>query len=105
MPHVFEHLLNPNEALVKLKFILKQDGIIYLAVPDMLHLRIKLRDYNNWIDYWFRIVRSYYYNKFTLAKTIIENGFDIIDYLEENCELWLIIGFSSDNKRMILRLT
>ena len=51
----------------------------------MLHSRIKLRDYNNWIDYWFRIVRSYYYNKFIFGKIIIENGFDIIDYSEEHC--------------------
>jgi len=99
MRHVFEHLLNPNEALVKLKSVLKQDGFIYLAVPDMLHPRIKLRDYNNWIDYWFRIVHPYYYNKFTLAKIIIEKGFDIIDYSEENCELWMIIGFSSENNK------
>jgi len=65
----------------------------------MLHPRIKLRDYNNWIDYWFRIVHPYYYNKFTLAKIIIEKGFDIIDYSEENCELWMIIGFSSENNK------
>jgi SAM-dependent methyltransferase len=96
MRHVFEHLLNPNDGLVKLKSVLKPDGIIYLAVPDMLHPRIKLRDYKEWIDYWFRVVHPYYYNKYTLAKIIIENGFDIIDYSEENCELWMIIGLSSD---------
>jgi SAM-dependent methyltransferase len=99
MRHVFEHLLNPNDALDKLKSVLKQDGIIYLSLPDMLHPRIKLRDYNEWSDYWFRVVHPYYYNKYTLAKILIKNGFDIIDYSEENCELWMIIGLSCDSNK------
>jgi len=99
MRHVFEHLLHPNDALKKLKLVLKQDGIIYLSLPDMLHPRIKLRDYNDWCDYWFRVVHPYYYNKYTLAKILIKNGFDIIDYSEENCELWMIIGLSSDSNK------
>jgi SAM-dependent methyltransferase len=94
MRHVFEHLLYPNDALDKLKLVLKQGGIIYLSLPDMLHPRIKLRDYDEWFDYWFRVVHPFYYNKYTLAKIIIKNGFDIIDYSEENCELWMIIGLS-----------
>ena len=65
----------------------------------MLHPRIKLRDYNDWCDYWFRVVHPYYYNKYTLAKILIKNGFDIIDYSEENCELWMIIGLSSDSNK------
>jgi SAM-dependent methyltransferase len=96
MRHVFEHLLYPNDALDKLKLVIKQGGIIYLSLPDMLHPRIKLRDYDDWFDYWFRVVHPYYYNKYTLAKILIKNGFDIIDYSEENCELWMIIGLSCD---------
>ena len=69
--------------------------MIYLAVPDMLHPRIKLRDYDEWTNYWFRVVHPYYYNRYTLGKILIENGFDIIDYSEENCELWMIIGLST----------
>lgn len=94
MRHVFEHLLNPNKAIIKLKSVLKKDGLIYIAVPDMLHPRIKLRDYTKWTEYWFRVVHPYYYNKYTLASIIIKNGLDIIDYSEENCELWMIIGTS-----------
>ena len=92
--HVFEHLLNPNDGL-KLKTVLNKNGMIYLAVPDMLHPRIKLRDYDEWTNYWFRVVHPYYYNRYTLGKILIENGFDIIDYSEENCELWMIIGLST----------
>jgi len=99
MRHVFEHLLHPNDTLNKLKSVLKPDGIIYLSLPDMLHPRIKLRDYDEWCDYWFRVVHPYYYNKYTLANILVKNGFDIIDYSEENCELWMIIGLSYDSNK------
>jgi len=96
MRHVFEHLLYPNEALRKLKSILADNGLIYLSLPDTLHPRIKLRDYEDWWDYWFRVVHPFYYNKYRLGKLLVQNGFDVIDYSEENCELWMVIGLGCD---------
>lgn len=68
--HVVEHMLNPVDALKKIRSVLSQDGYIYLATPDMMNPRVKLRDYNYWWEYWFRSVHPYYYCKETLIKTL-----------------------------------
>jgi len=68
--HVVEHMLDPVKTLKKLRNILKKDGLIYFATPDMMHPRIKLRDYSKWWEYWFRSVHPYYYSKETLFKTL-----------------------------------
>ncbi len=61
--HVVEHFLAPVDTLCRLRSTLAVDGRIYIAVPDMMHPRTVLRDYDKWWEYWFRAVHPYYYCK------------------------------------------
>lgn len=39
--HTLEHMLNPSEALLKLKYFLNPKGLIYLALPNAVNFSIK----------------------------------------------------------------
>ncbi len=88
--HVVEHMLSPVETLKKLRVALSKNGFIYLATPDMMSPRTKLRDYDNWWEYWFRAVHPYYYSKDTLFRTLELAGLFPGVYGEENEEVWCL---------------
>lgn len=92
MRHVVEHILDPINTLKEISRTLNSNGYIYIAVPDMLHPRTILRDYDNWWEYWFRSVHPYYYNKYTLFKTLELAGLYPNFYGEENQEVWCIVS-------------
>lgn len=96
MRHVVEHLVNPVDTLYKLANTLSSGGMIYIAVPDMMHPRTILRDYDLWWEYWFRPVHPYYYSKDTLFATLSMTGFYPILYGEDNEEVWCLV--CSDKK-------
>lgn len=92
MRHVVEHLLTPIETLARLKTALSPDGLIYIAVPDMMHPRTILRDYDKWWEYYFRAVHPYYYSRQTLFPTLEAAGLYPISWGEENEEIWCLVG-------------
>jgi len=91
MRHVVEHFLSPVGELKWVHQLLVDDGLCYIAVPDMMHPRTKLRDYKYWWEYWFRSVHCYYYNRNTLFKTLSMAGLKVILWGEENEEIWCIV--------------
>ena len=64
----------------------------------MMNPRIKLRDYNNWWEYWFRAVHPFYYNKQTLFKTLYMSGLFPVAYGEENEEIWCLVKKVEEEK-------
>lgn len=48
---VLEHLSNPQEALMKAKELLRDDGSIYVSIPNVTHNDILLKEMNNHFDY------------------------------------------------------
>jgi SAM-dependent methyltransferase len=89
--HVVEHMLDPIDTLKKIRNVLKKEGIIYFATPDMMHPRIKLRDYDDWWQYWFRAVHPYYYCKETLFKTLEMAGLYPYRFGDkDNEEVWVL---------------
>lgn len=88
--HVFEHVLDPVKTLYKLRKTLKPGGAIYFAVPDMVNIRTKLRDYKYWWEYIFRSVHTYYYSKETFLKTLEIGGLYPIIMGEEKEEIWVL---------------
>lgn len=88
--HVVEHMLDPVEALKKLKTVLTENGFAYFEVPDMIHIRTILRDYDNWWEYIFRPVHTYYFCKETFFKTLELAGLYPYEYGEENEEIWCL---------------
>jgi SAM-dependent methyltransferase len=90
--HVAEHFLTPVETLQRLRRALAADGLMYIAVPDMMHPRTVLRDYDKWWEYWFRAVHPYYYSRETLFATLARAGLRPLAWGEENEEVWCLVG-------------
>ena len=87
-----EHFLTPVETLQRLRRALAADGLMYIAVPDMMHPRTVLRDYDKWWEYWFRAVHPYYYSRETLFATLARAGLAPHVWGEENEEVWCLAG-------------
>ena len=85
MRMVAEHLLNPVEAFKKVRSVLKEDGIFYIAVPDMFNPDGSLR------DFWYRVVHTYYYSKPTLTRILNLAGLEPVVIQEQEYELWAVV--------------
>ncbi len=92
MRHVVEHLLTPVDSLRWIKTVLAPEGTIYIAVPDMMHPRTILRDYDKWWEYYFRAVHPYYYCKETFFATLRLAGLYPYTFGEDNEEVWCLVG-------------
>ena len=92
MRHVVEHFLNPVESLSRLRSTLAPGGSLYIAVPDMMHPRTVLRDYEKWWEYYFRAVHPYYYCRETLFLTLERAGLYPFAFGEENEEVWCLVS-------------
>ena len=88
--HVAEHFLTPVATLKRLRSTLAPGGLIYIAVPDMMHPRTVLRDYDKWWEYWFRAVHPYYYCRQTLFATLALAGLAPKAWGEEQEEVWCL---------------
>jgi SAM-dependent methyltransferase len=97
MRHVFEHVLDPLLTLKKIRKALKKDGILYIAVPDIVNIRTNLRDYDNWWEYIFRSVHTYYYSKDTFIKTLQIESLYPVEIQEEEEEIWAVIKKDTTN--------
>ena len=82
--HVLEHLLDPVAALEKVAQTLSAQGVLYIAVPDMMHPDGSLS------DFWYRCVHTYYYSKPTLRRIAARAGLQPVAIQEESSELWAI---------------
>lgn len=91
MRHVVEHFLAPVETLRRLRSALAPEGLIYIAVPDMMHPRTVLRDYDKWWEYWFRAVHPYYYSRETLFATLALVDLKPMVWGEEREEIWCLL--------------
>jgi SAM-dependent methyltransferase len=76
MRHVLEHFLDPAAVLEKVKDVLKDDGMLYLAVPDSLKAGKALQNFG------FRVVHTYYFNKYSLSNLMKKTKFEILSIVE-----------------------
>ncbi|MFH1590552.1 MAG: class I SAM-dependent methyltransferase [archaeon] len=80
--HTLEHFLDPVHILKKVTNVLKKDGVVYIAVPDMLNPKPPLT------DYWFRVVHVNYFSAETLKMAAQKASLQPIKLISENHELW-----------------
>lgn len=73
MHHVFEHLPDPLRALSQSKQLLKHDGILYIAVPNVMN--IKKRP-----DILFQIAHPFTYSPASLKRLVEKAGFGIVKF-------------------------
>jgi len=82
MRHVLEHCLDPLQILKRLAGVLKDGGVLYVAVPDMMNPKGSLN------KYWFRAVHTYYFSKPTLLSLTGKAGLEPLVVNTEDHELW-----------------
>ncbi|NOQ75665.1 MAG: methyltransferase domain-containing protein [Crocinitomix sp.] len=94
MRHVLEHFLDPLLALKRIRETLSDTGILYIAVPNNLNPIQSLE------KSWFRVVHTYYFNKYSLANILRLAGLEEIEIVEgdrhNNGEVFLMARRSKE---------
>jgi 2-polyprenyl-3-methyl-5-hydroxy-6-metoxy-1,4-benzoquinol methylase len=91
MRHVLEHLLDPITILGKIKYVLKDNGSLYISVPDMFN------PINPLNGYFFRAVHLYYFCHETLLSTTHKAGLKPVELKSDGNELWGVFGNGTFN--------
>ena len=76
MRHVLEHMMDPVASLRKIAASLTENGIFYVAVPNCLNPTSELE------SKWFRVVHTYYFNKYTLSNSLKKAGLQPVQIVE-----------------------
>src|SRR5215510_13569957 len=80
MSHVLEHVVDPREALARVHAALNDDGLLYLAVPDMDSVQFRILG-KRW-NVVSPIVHVQYFTEASLRRAVDESGFEVISRLE-----------------------
>lgn len=91
---VFEHLREPHRLLNELARILKNGGMLYLAVPNAASIWRKVFG-NNWVSGWFAPFHLFHYNRGTLARLAGQHGFDVIRSWSSTPESWFRLNLKA----------
>mgnify|MGYP005838540197 CR=1 FL=1 len=68
--HVLEHFRDPTQALLKIKNLLNEDGVLFVEVPNIEYQRIT-KDF-------FHLAHLYYFSPSTLAHLFKKCGFGVV---------------------------
>jgi len=82
--HTLEHLLDPLSVLKKIKYVLSDNGLIYISVPNMMMPRSD----NLLKKSWFIVSHTYYFSKSALLSLISRSGLKPVKIIDVDCELW-----------------
>jgi SAM-dependent methyltransferase len=91
---VFEHLRDPHEFLQELSRILKNGGMLYLAVPNAASIWRKVFSHN-WVSGWFAPFHLFHYTSDTLEKLAGQHGFDLIHTWSRTPESWFRLNLKA----------
>jgi len=81
---VFEHLLDPAQALARIAKALSDNGVAYIAVPDMMHPA-------RGPEVWFRAVHVWYFSRETLLWMAAQHGLTpVASAVSDIGELWAV---------------
>jgi SAM-dependent methyltransferase len=91
---VFEHLHDPHTSLKELFRILKNGGILYLALPNTSSIWRKVFQ-KNWVSGWFVPFHLFLYNHNSLAKIAGEHGFQVLQSWSNTPEAWFRLNLKA----------
>jgi 2-polyprenyl-3-methyl-5-hydroxy-6-metoxy-1,4-benzoquinol methylase len=77
MRHVLEHFGNPVDVIKKVSQMLKEDGILYIAVPNSLKA-----GRSSILDHWIRVVHTFYFNRKTLKNVFDKANVEVCTMYE-----------------------
>ncbi len=80
MSHVVEHLPDPRPALAKVRRAVNEDGILYVAVPDLdsLHFRV----FGKRWEAITPVSHCQYFNESSLTRLLESSGFEVLTRVE-----------------------
>jgi SAM-dependent methyltransferase len=81
MFHVFEHIYDPYKALVSIREVLRENGLVVIEVPNIL------KPFRNLDTYFLRYVHLFNFSPLTLKSLLIKCGFDIL-YENDGGSIW-----------------
>lgn len=90
--HVFEHLYNPMEAMQKITFFLKENGILYISVPNPFG-ESSIKE--------FGFPHISYFNIVTLKMLADKADLFVIDISEEKDEIYGIFKKGNESEKEI----
>lgn len=91
---VFEHLRDPHKSLKELSRILKNGGVLYLALPNMDSIWRKVFG-ANWVSGWFAPFHLFLYTRETLANMAGQHGFDVVESWSSTPESWFRLNLKA----------
>ena len=91
MIHVLEHLSNPRGQLLKVVSILAPEGLLYIAVPNIMKPDEPL-------DRFFHDEHLSYFSLRTLRDLLADVGLKIISYKEKKLEIALVVANQSSKR-------
>ena len=91
---VFEHLRDPHGFMKELARVLKNGGVLYLAVPNADSIWGKVFG-DNWVSGWFAPFHLFHYNSAALAKLAAQHGFDVVEGWSSTPESWFRLNLKS----------
>jgi len=94
MRHVLEHIYYPKKLLDDIIFLLSDNGIFYIAVPNIL--------VPNYLDS-FTYPHISHFSKYSLTYLCQHAGFEVCKIQEENDEIWCILKKIRMNKEKSLQ--
>jgi len=95
MRHLFEHLPDPNAEIENLKSLLKDDGYLFIEVPDVSNMdpSPSLRNY-------FVLGHVYHYSPYSLSQMLLKHGMKVIKFasqLKNGSHAMLMVATRFDN--------
>lgn len=87
MIHVLEHLGSPLEKLLNIRTLLKKDGVLYIAVPNIMRP-------DEALEKFFHIEHLSYFSPYTLELILQKAGFRMVSVLERDRELVIVVKLS-----------
>jgi len=85
--HVLEHFVDPNDVLDQARSLLSPNGILYIAVPNLMNPDEPL-------DRYFHFEHVHYFTAYSLAKLLQKHGFKVL-WHEDTHEIKMIAAFES----------
>ena len=85
MRHVLEHMLNPIDVLRKIASSLNEEGLLYIAVPDLMSPTLPVTTVS------FRVVHTFYFSQASLRNAFCLSGLEVVaSGKKERSEIWYI---------------
>ncbi|MCK4996955.1 class I SAM-dependent methyltransferase, partial [Candidatus Pacearchaeota archaeon] len=98
MRHVFEHVLEPKEELIRIKKLLSKEGVLYISLPCLENPSISIQ------NEFFRVVHSFYFCKRDMLNLFNMVGFKVASFKvsprRNKGEMYFVLKHNKSNSKI-----